>query len=1121
MFKRMSRAIAVLAMCAAIALLPADATAQVLYGSLVGNVTDQSGAAVPQANIKITQAQTNQSREAQSNESGAYSFPTIPGGTYTIAIVKPGFQTFTQRNVLVSTNSVVRVDVGLTVGQVAESIEVTEQAGPRLQTDRADVRGEVGVKEFENAPIPPGRNYEQLLVTVPGFNPPRRGGSSITNPSKALTFDVNGTSQTSVGVRIDGASAVGNWMATNAVYTPSLEAVETVNVVTSSFDAEQGIAGGASINVRTKSGTNALHGSLFEYHNDNALNSRTYFLPANQNKPKRIMNQFGGTVGGPIKKDKIFYFLSYEATYERKLASGFAMVPTNAVRNGDMSLSTRGIYDPLTGDAAGAGRTLFAGSIVPKSRISPIVQKITALIPQPLWPDLNSNNYYASGSSPYTRHRFDSKVDWNVNSKFNMAARFSALPLRLFVPTVFGTGLVGPSLTTGVFDDVGDGISNFWSGTLTGVYTVSPSLVIDGAFGYTLEDYSLGMDKFGWDKKIGLDVLGIPGTNGPGPKDGGWPGFVVDNYSRFGGGANAAGRLLAVTDPQYTYTLNASWIKGRHNFRFGVDLLRQHMNHWEPLGVQQTFTFSGGPTTVRGGASPDLYNSFATFLLGMPTDIQKSWQPEEKTSRAWAQGLFVRDQWQASRKLTFSYGVRWEYFPVSTRRNRGMEVYDFDSNQMLLCGNGSVPRNCGISVKQYWSPRLGLSYRATDSFVIRAGYSIAHDPFSMARPLLSNYPEQINQQVTQPNTYQPARLLSEGIPPVALPDLKAERLLVPLGVGITTPPKDYDRGYIQSWNLTLQKQLKGGFIAQAGYVGTTGIRMRSSLNVNAGKVNGGLASQPLYQKFGRTASTNVISALGFSRYNGLQAQLERRFANGFQMKAGYTWSKTMMLCCGNGYDPAPAVPIPEYSYLNKAVGNGDRTHVFTLMAVQELPFGKGKRWLNAKGFASALASGWQVSGLLARNSGLPFSVTSSGTSLNAPGSSQRADQVKPSVAILGGHGPGQPYFDPLAFKPVTEPRFGNAGFYSLRGPGLTNLDVSLFRQFSLTERWKIQFRAEGYNITNSPHFGNPGTNVSNMQLNPDGSVRSLGGYTEITGLGAASREGLDSKVYQFGLRVSF
>jgi hypothetical protein len=1104
----------------ALATVTSPAAAQVLYGSLVGNVTDSSGAAVPSAKVKLTQQQTNLMREVETNELGAFSASTLPAGTYNVTVSKEAFRSAERRDIVISTNSVVRVDFALTVGEITQTIDVTTSA-PLLQTDRADVRSELGAESFENAPIPPGRNYQQLFVTLPGFSPATRGGSSVTNPSKALTFNVNGGQRTSTGMRIDGASAVGNWMAETSTYAPSIEAVETVNAVTSSFDAENGIAGGASINVTTKSGTNQVHGALFEFHNDNTLNARPYFLPANQQKPKRILNQFGGAIGGPIIKNKLFYFVSYEATYDRKLASGFATVPTAAVRLGDMSASTRGIYDPNTGDATGAGRTLFPGNIIPQNRISPIVQKIIPLIPQPLWTDRLSNNYYAGESSPYTRHRVDSKINWNPTNRLSLAARVSAMPLRVFIPAVFGTDLVGAALSTGVFDDVGDGISNFWSSQVTGVYSVSPRFIIDGAFGYTLEDYSLNMDKFGWNRKIGLDVLGIPGTNGPGPNDGGWPGFAVDSYTRYGGGANAAGRLLAVRDPQRTYTLNATWIQGTHNLRFGIDLLNQQMNHWEPLGVQQTFSFSGGPTSLRGGAAPDLYNSFATFLLGLPTAISKSWQTEEKTTRAWSQGAYIRDQWQATRKLTISYGLRWEYYPVVTRANRGIEFYDITSNQILLCGNGANPTDCGISVKQYFSPRVGLAFRATDSLVVRAGYSISYDPYSMARPLLSNYPTQINQAVAAPNTMQPAGLLANGIPPVESPDLRAERLAVPATVGITTSPKNYERGYIQSWNLTLQKQLRNGFVAQLGYVGNSGIRLRAASDVNYGRIGGGTASQQLVQLFGRTAGTNVIQPLGYSRYHSLQATVDRRFANGFQLRASYTFSKAIMLCCGDGYDPSPAIKIPEYYTLNRALAPNDRTHSFTMTAIQQLPFGAGKRWLNGGGALAKVASGWQINGLLTRFSGNPFSVSANGASLNAPGSTQRADQVRPSVAILGGHGPGSPYFDPLAFAPVTDVRFGTAGFNTVRGPGLLNIDLGLFRQFAVNERWKVQFRAEAFNFINTPNFGNPGANVSNLQLNSDGSVRSLSGYSEITSMNSTSREGLAERVIQFGVRVTF
>ena len=346
-------------------------------------------------------------------------------------------------------------------------------------------------------------------------------------------------------------------------------------------------------------------------------------------------------------------------------------------------------------------------------------------------------------------------------------------------------------------------------------------------------------------------------------------------------------------------------------------------------------------------------------------------------------------------------------------------------------------------------------------------------------------------------------------------------LPVSLTVGITTSPKNYDRGYIQSWNLTLQKQFAGGIVGQAAYVGNSGIRLRAASDVNFGQLGGGTASEPLVQKFGRTAGTSVIQPLGYTRYHALQLTADRRFSNGFQLKASYTFSKAIALCCGDGYDPSPGIKIPQYYTLNRALAPSDRTHAFTLLSIYELPFGKGRPWLKSGGVLSAVAGGWQLNALITRYSGSPFSVSASGTSLNAPGSTQRADQVKANVAILGGHGPGEPYFDPLAFAPVTDVRFGTAGFYTLRGPGLFNADLGLFRQLSIKDRWKVQLRAEAFNFVNTPNFGNPGSNVSNLQLNDDGSVRSLSGFTEITSMNSTSREGLAERTIQFGIRVTF
>jgi hypothetical protein len=261
--------------------------------------------------------------------------------------------------------------------------------------------------------------------------------------------------------------------------------------------------------------------------------------------------------------------------------------------------------------------------------------------------------------------------------------------------------------------------------------------------------------------------------------------------------------------------------------------------------------------------------------------------------------------------------------------------------------------------------------------------------------------------------------------------------------------------------------------------------------------------------------------LGTGHYNGLQTTLDRRFANGYQFHVAYTWSKSMGICCNDDSDGSPAIELPEYYRLNRALTGYDQQHNLQIASIAELPFGKGKRWFSGGGLASSVAGGWQINAIFSAVSGLPFSVSASATSLNAPGNTQRADQVKPEVKILGGAGRGQSFFDPLAFAPVTAVRFGTAGFNSVRGPGVVNVDLGLFREFRVNERWRVQFRAESFNFTNTPHFGLPGRNVSNLQLNSDGSVRSLGGFTEVTSTTGIGREGIDERVFRLALRVSF
>ncbi len=430
-----------LALAACLLMLPSAfrlAHSQVLTGALLGNVTDASNASVPAASVKITQIETNESRETTTNDAGVFSFPSIPAGTYTVEIHKTGFQSTVQRGIVVRASSVVRADTALQVGTVSQNIEVTAAAA-LLQTDGADVRAEINNKTLEDTPLPPGRNFQNLLITVPGITPPQNANSVSANPARSLAFQASGVTRSGNVMTIDGANVESTWLQEVAAYVPSLEAIEVVNVAANSYDAAQGFAGGAAVNVQVKSGTNQIHGSAFEYNFNNAMIARPFFLPVTSPNPKSILNNFGGTVGGPIKKNKLFYFLSYDGNMTRQNASGYYTVPTAAIKSGDESADPTAIYDPATGTASGTGRTIFPGNIIPANRISPIAQKIAALTPLPNVPgNLLSNNYFADG--PYTQNRntTDAKVTYNVTDKLNFGVRFGWLNYTMDDPPAFG-----------------------------------------------------------------------------------------------------------------------------------------------------------------------------------------------------------------------------------------------------------------------------------------------------------------------------------------------------------------------------------------------------------------------------------------------------------------------------------------------------------------------------------------------------------------------------------------------------------------------------------------------------------------------------------------------------------
>jgi hypothetical protein len=1083
-------------------------SAQVLFGSLVGNVTDASGAGVPAASVKITETSTNEIRSTQTNESGFYTIATVTAGTYKLEIAKTGFRGFVASGVLLNQNNVVRVDAKLELGAQTERVEVTSEAAA-LETDRADVHAEISTQALENLPQAT-RAYEGLVQLVPGAALAAgqlQGGTN--NPSKGLQFAFNGTTTSGAQVRIEGISATNLWQQYQTTFQPSVEAIQDVNIATNATDAEQGLAGGASVNVRLKSGTNATHGTAYGYNTDSYFQANNFFSNAS-GIPKAahlVDNDDGGFIGGHIIRNKLFYFGSYEGDYLRQANSGLLSFPAPAQLAGNFSASANPIYDPSTGNANGTGRTPFPGNIIPASRINPVMAKIIALIPPTNLPG-SINNEYENEPTYYNLHKVDTKFDYTPTEKLHISGRYGDQPYAASFAPVYGPVLGGSHAFTacGACNYLQHGATLAVSGSVS--YIVSPTFVIDGTFGVTwAKQFLLPTEA---DNKYSLDVLGIPGTNlGNLPWAGGIPQFQMSNFTTMG----ESYPPLEYSDPIFEYLANATKTKGNHTIRFGADISRQHINHIETNN--SVFTFTGSATTLNGGPGANQYNQVADFILGLPASETASQQIEQPfyTLRTWDFAIYARDQWQVNRKLTINYGLRWEHYPIPVELSKGINNYNPATNLVTQCGTGGTPADCGINnSNKLFAPSIGIAYRLTDSLVVRAGYSLSlQQNNAVAQSGVFSFPDQLNATFSGANSYTPVGSISNGIPVLSIPTITNGTLTPPAGTGnLFVEPRNFVRGYIESYNVTLQKEFKGGWTAQAGLVGTHLVHGLTMYNENYGQLGGGTASEP-QAKYGITGTVTFVDPIGEDVYESLQVKLAKRFSNGFQSQIAYTYAHDI------GF--TPSILIPQYRNYDRYTTALDRPQSFVWSASYQLPFGPGRKYLQS-GVASQIVGGWSLNGLFTHYSGIPFSITSSSASCNCPGNTQTANQILPNVSTVGSGLSGHPYFNPLAFAPVTAVGFGNAGFDTLRGPGSTNLDLNLFRDFKVTERINIQIRADSFNISNTPHFANPASNVSNLQLNSDGSVKNLNGYDTITAVNPLGRL-IDPRYFRFGLRVSF
>jgi hypothetical protein len=1095
--------------------MASTASAQVLYGSVVGSVKDAQGGAVPGASVTIVNKDTGLTLDATSNAEGNYSFTNVLPGPYDVKVSLQGFREFVRSNVPVTISNISRVDVTLEVGTLSETVTVASEA-QLLQTDKADVHTEIKSAELVAMPLNRFRNYQGLMNLVPGTTPLAFGNAETDTPARSLATNVNGQANTGNTTRTDGATNMNIWLPNHNMYISPAETVDTVSVSTSSFDAEQGNAGGAAVTVVTKSGTNNFRGSGFEFYNSDKLNATPKYFGSGAVPGKLPLkaNTYGATLGGPISRNHVFFFGSFEGFRRTQSLFTFFNVPDAKLRAGDFSsaVNTNGsiqqIYDPTSGTPNGVGRTQFAGNQIPQSMISPIALKVQQLFPLPNNPGTGAggltNNYKRQEDRTFARDNYDGKVNWNRTSAHQIWGKFSYMNAVVDDLTNY-LGLDPNAQGDGGFTKV-------YQATTGQTWTFTPTMLMDMTFGFGRQNqHVLGPDFQAGN--YGLDVLGIPGTNNQGSNSVAFPeryaGFPVFNTGFSAVGNRDGWNPIFRDERTYSLATNLTKVKGRHDIRGGYLMNFFYLDHWQPEtgNPRGQFDFNGAVTALNatGAQTNNFYNQYAAFLLGY-TQPSKSVQNELMTAREWQHSLYVRDRWTPTGKLTLDLGLRYEIYPIMHRADgRGLDKLDLTTLDVLIAGRGGNPQNNGM--KTGWdnfAPRLGAIYRLNENNVFRTGYGITYNATPWARAVRGDNDYPITLALSFPNVDQFGyyNTLAQGIPTIVAPDQSSGRVPLDRAAAEYTPEiGNVDRGYVQTWNIAFERRLPFDTSVDVAYVGAKGTGGYAALDINAPTVLGtGNQGRP-YFNLGRIVAINSWGERLRTRYNSLQVSLNKPFTHGLLFKGAYTYSKSM-----NESDNDGRVTLswntPSELWRNWGPAGFDRRHNFQLGFAYALP------WQNqgsySGGIAKAILGDWQVNGVFAAFTGTPFTVTASGTAVNTPSNTQTADYVG-TFDVLGNIGAAGKWFDTSAFAQPTGVRFGTSSRNQFYGPGGYNLDFSLFRSFPVGGERRLEARMEAGNILNHPLYGNPSTSITS------------GTFGQIT----ISNGNYPERQIRFGVRFSF
>jgi hypothetical protein len=1083
----MSKAALSFAVMAAL-LVPTPAAAQALYGSITGTVSDAQGAAIPGATVTATNTGTGNQVSAVTDSDGNYTFRNLLPGTYDLGASLQGFRELKQTGLRVAANTSVRVELKLEVGALAETVNVISDT-TLLQTEKADLSTELGAKEIVNLPLNQFRNYQALLNLSPGATPAQFQNAEIDTPGRALRTSVNGMQGNSNAFRIDGAVSVNLWLPHHVGYVNPAETIDTVSISTNNFDADQGMAAGAAVTVVTKSGTNEFHGSAFFLRTQDEFNANTFNNNANNlAKPNLSNSIYGGTLGGPIMKDKLFFFGSWERYQGRRGVNSTYVAPTAKMRAGDFSEVAAAypsfrLYNPYTGTTGGVGREQFSNFQIPANLLNATSQKVLADWPMPnSSTDVNRNGILDDIVIPRTvtndRDNFDLKLTWQRNNTHSVWAKFGMLDAEVVDNFILG------------FDEGSLGDTRTYVGTIGHTWTLSPSLVLDGNFGINRMEQTVTGPDYG--NNVGTDRYGIPGTNGGNIRASGIPffdttgagGHTQANDYDFGTTPNWM--PLFRTEQSFTFSSALTKVMTKHEVRFGIDVVKHELNHFQAEfggigGVRGRFTFANDLTGTPGYVSPG-WNSFGGFLLGLQSTQAKDVQEIEMSGREWQMAAYIRDRWQIGQKLTLSLGMRFEYYPLMTRaEGKGIERLDYGTYEVLLGGYGSTPKDVGIDMKSfYFAPRIGAMYRLTDKTVLRAGYGRTINPLPWSRPMRGSYPFDIFYNRTA-EQYGNLGTLESGIPEVPVPDLSSGRVRLPANTFMRSPSiDDADRAVLQQANAAVEQRLPWDLSLEVAYVYGRSDGGYADRNVNYGEPGGGQAARQLFSVAG---TTDVWDWAGRTkrRYNALQVALNRPYRNGLLLKGAYTLSEAKNETDEDGWTTLPwSHPLKLED--NFALSGEDRTHMLQLGFLYDLPFGK-----DSKGVLGAIVKDWQVNGIFSAYSGTPFSVGGTNNALNCQGCSSIGTLINvqgdPSPTGTAGS-TTEPWYDPSAFSQPTGTGvdgFGTSRRNQFRTPSVWNMDLGIFRAFPVG-KLRPELRVQITNLFNHTNWGRPVTSFTDPRF---------------------------------------